>query len=158
MSNQELMGRYWEVSIAARLVSLAFQKWMGSLVGMISAWSAIRHDLPLLWHIIFNILYKVCVLVRLRTHLVRHLHVHPPPVCYPRPFLCLCWSKLWGRTHSKSKQQHFRFIQNLNYFISEHLPSWGQAADIPVYQWTAHCYECLQPHSVLLHYRQGKFC
>ena len=118
---------------------------------MISAWSAIRHDLPLLWHIISNILYKMCV----PTWYGIFMFILPLFVIDPCPLLCLCWSELWGRTHSKSKQQHFWFIQNLNYFISEHLPSWGQAADIPVYQWTAHCYECLQPHSVLLHYRQG---
>lgn len=66
MSNQELMGRYWEVSIAARLVSLAFQKWMGSLVGMISAWSAIRcaywFDFAPTWYGIFMFILPLFVI------------------------------------------------------------------------------------------------
>ena len=39
MSEQEIMHKYWKISMNA---SIALQRWMSSIVGMISAWSAIR--------------------------------------------------------------------------------------------------------------------
>merc|ERR1711915_92709 len=41
-NNTSLKEQYWELSVASRLISLAFQKWMGSIVAMVSTWSAIR--------------------------------------------------------------------------------------------------------------------
>jgi len=42
MSEQEIMHKYWKISMNVRLASVALQRWMSSIVGMISAWSAIR--------------------------------------------------------------------------------------------------------------------
>ena len=42
MSEQEIMHKYWKISMNVRLASIALQRWMSSIVGMISAWSAIR--------------------------------------------------------------------------------------------------------------------
>jgi len=42
MSEQEIMHKYWKISMSVRLASVALQRWMSSIVGMISAWSAIR--------------------------------------------------------------------------------------------------------------------
>jgi len=42
MTEQEIMHKYWKISMNVRLASIALQRWMSSIVGMISAWSAIR--------------------------------------------------------------------------------------------------------------------
>jgi len=42
MSEQEIMLKYWKISMNVRLASIALQRWMSSIVGMIAAWSAIR--------------------------------------------------------------------------------------------------------------------
>merc|ERR1712173_546699 len=34
--------KYWKISMNVRLASIALQRWMSSIVGMITAWSAIR--------------------------------------------------------------------------------------------------------------------
>jgi len=66
ISNQELMGRYWDLAVAARLISLAFQKWMGSIVGMVSTWSAIRcaywFSNPPTWYGIFMFIIPLFII------------------------------------------------------------------------------------------------
>jgi len=42
MTEQEIMHKYWKISMNVRLASIALQRWMSSIVGMITAWSAIR--------------------------------------------------------------------------------------------------------------------
>ena len=42
MTNQEIMKKYWTISMNVRLVSVALQRWMSTLVGLVCAWTAIR--------------------------------------------------------------------------------------------------------------------
>ncbi|XP_023337962.1 uncharacterized protein LOC111708736 [Eurytemora carolleeae] len=42
MPSQEIMHKYWRINMSVRLASVALQRWMSSIVFMITAWSAIR--------------------------------------------------------------------------------------------------------------------
>jgi len=42
MTEQEIMHKYWRISMNVRLASVALQRWMSSITGLITAWSAIR--------------------------------------------------------------------------------------------------------------------
>ena len=42
LAEGELLGRYWHLTAAARLLSISLQKWVGSLVCLVSAWATIR--------------------------------------------------------------------------------------------------------------------
>jgi len=42
MSEQEIMHKYWKISMNVRLASVALQRWMSSIIGLITTWSAIR--------------------------------------------------------------------------------------------------------------------
>ena len=42
MSNEEIMNKYWTISMNIRQVSVALQRWMSTIVGLICAWTAIR--------------------------------------------------------------------------------------------------------------------
>ena len=42
LSEQEIMHKYWKISMNVRLASVALQRWMSSIIGLITTWSAIR--------------------------------------------------------------------------------------------------------------------
>ena len=42
LSEQEIMHKYWRISMNVRLASVALQRWMSSIIGLITTWSAIR--------------------------------------------------------------------------------------------------------------------
>jgi len=42
LSEQEIMHNYWRISMNVRLASVALQRWMSSIIGLITTWSAIR--------------------------------------------------------------------------------------------------------------------
>ena len=43
LSEQEIMHKYWRISMNVRLASVALQRWMSSIIGLITTWSAIRY-------------------------------------------------------------------------------------------------------------------
>ena len=42
LTEQEIMHKYWKISMNVRLASVALQRWMSSIIGLITTWSAIR--------------------------------------------------------------------------------------------------------------------
>ena len=42
LTEQEIMHKYWRISMNVRLASVALQRWMSSIIGLITTWSAIR--------------------------------------------------------------------------------------------------------------------
>eukprot|EP00092_Neocalanus_flemingeri_P002896 GFUD01003098.1.p1 GENE.GFUD01003098.1~~GFUD01003098.1.p1 ORF type:complete len:432 (-),score=56.95 GFUD01003098.1:61-1356(-) len=42
MTTQEIMYKYWTISMNVRLVSVSLQRWMSTVVGLVCAWTAIR--------------------------------------------------------------------------------------------------------------------
>eukprot|EP00092_Neocalanus_flemingeri_P021440 GFUD01023246.1.p1 GENE.GFUD01023246.1~~GFUD01023246.1.p1 ORF type:complete len:436 (+),score=65.88 GFUD01023246.1:156-1463(+) len=42
MTNQEIMNKYWTISMNVRMISVALQRWMSTIVGLVCAWTAIR--------------------------------------------------------------------------------------------------------------------
>ena len=42
MTEQEFMHKYWKITMNVRLASVALQRWMSSITGLITTWSAIR--------------------------------------------------------------------------------------------------------------------
>jgi len=42
MTNQEIVSKYWTISMSVRLVSVKLQRWMSTIIGLVCAWTAIR--------------------------------------------------------------------------------------------------------------------
>jgi len=42
MTNQEIVTKYWTISMNVRLVSVKLQRWMSTIIGLVCAWTAIR--------------------------------------------------------------------------------------------------------------------
>jgi len=42
LTEQEIMHKYWKITMNVRLASVALQRWMSSIIGLITTWSAIR--------------------------------------------------------------------------------------------------------------------
>lgn len=60
MSEQEIMHKYWKISMSVRLASVALQRWMTSILGLVTAWSAIR---MVIWLSHTPSLYGVCMFI-----------------------------------------------------------------------------------------------
>ena len=42
MTNQDIASKYWSISLNIRMISVKLQRWMSTIMGLVSAWTAIR--------------------------------------------------------------------------------------------------------------------
>ena len=138
LTEQEIMHKYWRISMNVRLASVALQRWMSSIIGLITTWSAIRMVFWLShtpsWYGVFMFIIPLLLL----------------------PLLATSYAEVNYEGEKVIQVSLVRERKNTNFelfLISVHSADREESLHVPVFVRTSHQDDCIRPRDILWNYR-----